>query len=351
MSKKPPLFQTVVALNYLPFALTLAESLHKQIPVSRLCVLITDATSSLLARVRHEFGPEIEFIGCDDLGQQALGNAREYYSILEFNSACKVLALDYQIRVRGELECYFIDPDMLVLGDFCELARTQGRDIVVTPHAMRPYPDDGQLPTDTELAAAGYVNGGFIYVRNSKRANEVLSWLVRQTRYGWFVAPEYGMYADQHWLSMSLFVFEEAVGLLRSPAINIAYWNLHERPLSDTGNEIWVCGDARQRALLFHFSGFSVPSGGHLTKHAHRRFDMETQRAIANLIDRYEGLLNSHQQRVASSAIHGDLKFSRAPLAVRMKRAQVLWGHRFLEFAPPTGRFSRLGKALDRLLS
>jgi hypothetical protein len=240
---------------------------------------------------------------------------------------------------------------MFAFGDFCELARAHGRDIVVTPHATRPYPDDGELPTDTELAASGYVNGGFIYVRNSKPSVAVLDWLIRQTRYRWFVAPTFGMYADQHWLSMLLFLFEETAGLLRNSAVNIAYWNLHERPLHDVGDMIMVGADVPQRALLFHFSGFPTPSGGRLSKHSRRRFDAATERALAGLIKTYEQLLNTERDRVARAGVSGDLGFSQKPLTARMRLAQTHWGNRLTEFAPTAGRFSRLGNALDRLLS
>jgi hypothetical protein len=346
-----PLLQTVAGVNYLPSVLVLASTVHESMPAARLCVLVTDATPAVLKPIRDQFGSSIEFICCDDLGIAMLEHARRYYTILEFNSACKVLALDYQIRVRGEPECFFIDPDMFVLDDFSELARAHGRDIVVTPHATRPYPDDGELPIDTELAASGYVNGGFIYVRNSKPSFAVLDWLVRQTRYSWFVAPTFGMYADQHWLSMLLFIFEGTVGLLRNPAINIAYWNLHERPLHDVGDAIMVGTDVCQRALLFHFSGFATPSRGRLSKHSDRRFDPGTERALVRLINTYEQLLTTQRDRVVRTGISGDLGFSRKSLTARMKVAQAYWGNQFTEFAPMAGRLSRLSKVLDRLLS
>jgi len=346
-----PLLQTVAAVNYLPFVLVLARSLRESMPAARLCVLVTDVTSAVLKEISDQFGRDIEFICCDDLGFEMIARLRQYYTILEFNSACKVLALDYQIRVRCEPECFFIDPDMFVLGDFTELARARDRDIVVTPHITQPYPEDGELPVNTEMAASGYVNGGFIFVKNSKSSIAVLDWLVRQTRYNWFVAPSFGMYADQQWLSMLLFVFEETTGLLRDSAVNIAYWNLHERQLGNVGGTIMVGANEQKPALLFHFSGFSTPHNGRLSKHSQRCFDKGTEQVLAGLINSYERLLNAERDRFADTGLSGDLGFSRKSLKVRMKMAQQYWGNQFIECGLGTGGFGRVGKALNRLLS
>jgi len=351
MALVSPLLQTVAAVNYLPFVLVLARTLHESMPAARLCVLVTDVTPTVLKDIRDQFGPVIEFICCDDLGFEMIEQFRQYYTILEFNSACKVLALDYQIRVRGEPECFFIDPDMFVLGDFTDLVRAQNRDIVVTPHITKPYPDDGEFPVNAEMAASGFVNGGFIYVRNSEPSMVILDWLVRQTRYNWFVAPSFGMYADQHWLSMLLFVFEETTGLLRDSTVNIAYWNLHERQLSNVDDTIMVGENEQQPALLFHFSGFTTPNDGRLSKHSRRRFDTETEHVIAGLINNYKLRLRLDRQLLARTSISGNLGFANKPLQVRMKIAQEYWGNHFTEFGMGTGRFGRLGMALDRLLS
>ncbi len=112
-----------------------------------------------------------------------------------------------------------------------------------------------------------------------------------------------------------------------------------------------MVGAGGQPPLLFHFSGFSVPSDGRLSKHSRRRFDVATEQVLAKLINKYEQLLNVERERVAGMGISGDLSFSRGSLISRMKRAQKYWGNQFIEFGPTTGHSSRLGKALDRLLS
>lgn len=342
-----PLFLTVASVNYLPFVRVLAESLQKEIPTARLSVLITDVSRNLLSKIAEKFGrPGMEFMCCEDLGAEFVVAMRDYYSILEFNSACKALGLYHHIIRRDEAECFFIDPDMYVTGDFVAAARTAGPDIVLTRHSYQPYPDDGELPSEKELALSGHANGGFIYVRKSAESMKALEWLMQQTRYNWFVAPTYGMYADQHWLAALPHFFQGTAGFLANTGVNIAYWNLHERPLRYKEGVIYA---GEVPALLFHFSGFSVPSGGKLSRHSNRKFDATTEKMLAELIPLYEKLLIREQTYLKETGLEGDLRFSAQALPVRLKAAASRWGYRYAELAPVSGFFSRIGKILDRI--
>jgi hypothetical protein len=345
-----PLIQTISAVNYLPFVFVMCETLQKQMPSARLCILLTDVSRRVLDQIRETYGQFAELICCDDLGFDGIEPMRKYYSVLEFSSACKVLALDYQLRTRGERECIFIDPDTMVFGDFSVPARALGSEIAVTPHTSRPYPEDGELPTATELVATGYVNGGFIYAKNSQCTLEILGWLVSQTRHNWFIAPTFGLYGDQHWLSLLLLFFRDAVRLLRHPGVNVAYWNLHERPIRQAGTKLMVGEDLEYQLLLFHFSGFCSPSNGRLTRHSNRRFDVKTEQILKSLIAEYDQALKRERKRTAITSIKADHCFSRRPLLKRMKIAEKCWGVRFVEVARPPGRFGRLGGLMDRLL-
>lgn len=346
--RKTPLFLTVASVNYLPFVRVLAASLLREIPGARLSVLITDVTPGLLPRLAEKFGCSgVEFICCADIGVDFLEAMRGYYSILEFNSACKALGLYHHIVRKQEEECFFIDPDMYVTGDFVTPARAAGFDVVITPHTYQSFPDDGELPNEKELALSGYANGGFIYVRRSAGSIKALEWLKGQTRYSWFVAPTYGMYADQHWLDALPNFFAGTAGFLNNRGVNIAYWNLHDRPLSQ--KDKLYAGD--QPAALFHFSGFSVPSGGKLSRHSNRKFDAGTEKILAELIGCYEGLLTAEQRAVKEAGIKGDLGFSAKGLAGRLKAAAALRGQDYKELAPPSGLFGRLAKILDQIIS
>jgi hypothetical protein len=337
------LFQTVTAVNYLPVTLVFARLLRQHIPGARLCILVTDVSQAKLDDIRTHWGDLASFIGCDDLGIPAIADMRRYYSIFEFCSACKVLALGYQLIAKNEPECCFIDPDMLVMGDFTPEIRETNKDIAVTYHTTAPYPADGQSPTELELVASGAINGGLLYMRRSPQSLEALNWLIAQTRHNWFVAPAYGMFGDQHWLGFLPQFFGNITAILQSPAINIAYWNLHERPLREAGG-VLTARDVP--AKLFHFSGFPQ-SSQRLSKHSNRIFDAQTEGCLTTLIARYRDAIATEQ---AAAKLAGDLAFSRQALHARMKLAETLCGHRFAPLPTYGGRFARLGAAIDRLL-
>jgi hypothetical protein len=345
-----PLFVTVAAVNYLAFVLTLERSLRRHMAGSRLYALITDASPMLLERIRGKFGSRIEFIGTHNVDGAELDSMRNYYSILEFNSACKIWALDHVLKTEQNRDCIFLDPDTYVLNSIDAAPAANSFDIALTAHALHPYPNDGELPSELELALAGHINGGFIQARNTPESRMMIEWLLPHTRFNWFVAPTYGMYADQQWLGLLPLFFDKSAGLLKDPGVNIAYWNLHERPLRSINGQITVVGGADTHpARLFHFSGFSAPSNGRLTLHSNRRFEQTTEIVLGELMNAYEQDLGDQVNAVRPMNLSGDLGFSSKPLITRMKLAQHRWGIHHRELDPP-GPLGRLARKLDGFL-
>ena len=344
------LFQTVTAVNYLPMALVLASTLKQHITGARLSILVTDASPYVIVQIREKFSGVADFICCDDLLVENLVVMRSYYSVLEFSSACKILALDYQLRKRGENACYFIDPDMVVMGDFTKFTEEMDQDIVLTYHTLKPYPQDGHLPNELELVVSGTINGGFIYMRNSKRVLEALDWLIEQINYRWFVAPAYGMYGDQHWLGFLLQFFGDITSVLHLPNINIAYWNLHSSLLREEDGKFFLGDDDKFPALLFHFSGFSNTGELKLSRHSQRKFDSTTEASIMKLVQKYRQDIATEKSRVVNSAISGDLGFSSQPLHKRMGIASQIYSYSFIEVTQPVGQFAEIGNIIDRWL-
>jgi hypothetical protein len=136
----------------------------------------------------------------------------------------------------------------------------------------------------------------------------------------WFVAPKVGLYADQLWLSMLPYVFENAVSLIMDPGINVAYWNLHERQIGATtkGELVLKSGET---VKLIHFSGFDCGGKG-LSKHTTRSLDQDTHEAMAGVIEKYRNDLVGAQQ--SYSKIDSRMKFARGPLFFRMKLAKII---------------------------
>jgi hypothetical protein len=294
-----------------------AQRVH---PELRPTLLVADVSRSALKPVRDALGPDVDLLCCDDLGFDFLPDMRTYYGPLEFCSALKVLGSAHVLR--NEDACLFLDPDMLILESLRESVLGCPGDIVVSAHTFAPYPADGAVPDDLEMCLAGHVNGGVFLTRRSANGTPALDWLVARTRYQWFVATGLGMYADQQWFSSLFYYFREHTRLIEDRGVNVAYWNLHERPLREENGRVLLASGEPLR--LMHFSGFSSPSGGALSKHSHRRFDTGTEAALAQLIQSYEAELIDAKSRLGY--LHGDLKFCRDSLPARLRRAAKRWG-------------------------
>lgn len=312
---------TVATTNYLYQANVLFSYAKRVHPELRPTVLVADVSKSALRPVRHAFGSEVDVLCCDDLGLDFLKAMRSYYTVLEFCSALKVLGLVHILQ--QEDHCLFLDPDMMVLDSLREPVLDQPGEMVVCCHTFAPYPKDGAAPNDLELCWTGQINGGVLLTRNGPQGTPALDWLVDKTRNRWFIAPERGMYADQQWFSALPYFFRERTTLVSDRGVNVAYWNLHERPLRrDTTGTIVTLAEGGALRLM-HFSGFTIPSKGQLSKHSIRRFDPETEEILVDMVAEYEEALLVSRTRF--DHLRGDLGFSNLPLDRRMQIAADYW--------------------------
>jgi hypothetical protein len=237
---------------------------------------------------------------------------------------------------------------MYLFGDVHELVKDCPKDLMLTPHSTTAYPDDGEVPNNLEFVQAGHINGGIVYVKKSSETVAALEWLVQQTKCKWFVAPRSGMYGDQQWLSLFPIFFNDITHVSMNPAVNIAYWNLHGRRLSEQSDRFLV--NDGLPALLFHFSGFNIPSGGMLSKHSNRRFDDTTESVIAKLVPMYENLLLQSRQHYKTLGLIAEFKFATTPLGIRMSQASKLWDFNSVYIDDTKGFFARAGRYLDRMI-
>ena len=311
---------SVVTVSYLYQAEVLFASLRRVHPEFRLALILADCSGAMLMTIRANINPDVEIFCCEDLDIKFVNIMREYYDPLEFCSALKVIGMKYFLEV--EEKCLFLDPDILVLERFDRALSDVNTEISMCSHSFSPYPDDGQLPNDLELCLTGHINGGILFAKRVTKGTQALDWLASKATFQWFVAPQYGMYADQQWLSALSYFYSDSVTLIRDKGINVAYWNLHERPLRMVNeNTINVCNETSLK--LFHFSGFSSLSPN-LTIHSTRTFDFETERALGSLIKSYRNNLNQALQKY--EGLSGDLGFSKLSLKTKLKLAERHWG-------------------------
>jgi hypothetical protein len=163
---------------------------------------------------------------------------------------------------------FYFDSDIYFFGDLALLDSELGdANILLTPHYLKPYPDDGFAPNDLTLLRSGVFNAGFIGVKSGAESERFLRWWQNRTlRFG-RNDPDNGMCGDQKWLDLVPVLFEN-VKICRHSGFNVAYWNLDERRLVSVDGTYMCENDT---LVFFHFSGFD-PSEHHMvvSKHQNR---------------------------------------------------------------------------------
>jgi hypothetical protein len=242
---------TILAQNYLPKAVTLADSLRRHHPEAELVVLLIDV-------LRDEDLPDVP--GVRVVSTEALGiperqvlRLATIYNLVEFATAVKPL-LFLQLLKDAEQAAY-LDPDTYVTAPMVELpvdlAGTEGG-ILLTPHYLAPTGEDGELG-EGHLLHVGVYNLGFCAV--DRRAAAFLDWWWGHLEWECLWDPMAGLFVDQKWVDLGANFF--AAGNWRHPGYNVSIANLHERPIAsdDHGYYIASTGD---RLRLFHFHAFDT---------------------------------------------------------------------------------------------
>src|SRR5215211_4668006 len=131
---------TTVALNYLPFARTLAEAWNQHQPTDPFYVLIVDGTP------HDSEGQPFKTVTPNDIGIEAreLLIQMGMYGPLEMSTALKPALLSLLLE-RGHEAALFVDPDSYIFSPLDDLAAASlNHGVALTPHVTTPYPDDGK---------------------------------------------------------------------------------------------------------------------------------------------------------------------------------------------------------------
>jgi glycosyltransferase involved in cell wall biosynthesis len=279
---------TIIAGNYLAAARVLADSLFEQHPDASLTVLVVDDEQHNIAPA-DELDRRIDWWRLADLG---IGPAEIHrlagiYDVTELSTAVKPLFLQRLVRGR-ESAVIYLDPDIRVFGSLAYVSQLADQhDLVLTPHMTRPVPEDGRGIDALFVLAAGVYNLGFVAVAPTAAA--CLDWWWRQTRRRALNDPQQQMFTDQRWADYLPSLFRHH--LLKDPGYNVAYWNLHERPLTRVHARLL----ARNLPLrFFHFSGFDARTPWLLSRHQGEqpRILLSEQPLVAALCADYSAALD-----------------------------------------------------------
>lgn len=286
-------FVTVCTVNHLPFTRTLIESIRRHHGAVPILVTVVDA-------------PTRDAVMLDRAivltGRDVLTSDFDFFALKfdpsELCCVAKPCTIDYLLRHAPARRVVYIDSDVYLFAPLdAMLAKLYSADFVVTPHTFAPLPFPERFwerPSLGMLAGAGVFNAGmFAMRRGSDSERFIATWKFLCTSPGAFVKSQVAQF-EQHafnWISC----FAESFVVLRDPAYNVAYWNLHDRSLRVTdgegGEAQWLVDG--EPLVAYHFSGYSPAAPFVLSCHQ-TRYDVYWLPAVARLVDFYRSRLEAN---------------------------------------------------------
>jgi hypothetical protein len=241
---------TILSGNYLPKALTLAGSLERHHPGTRLTVLVIDALSD----DQLPEAPGVRLVSLSFLGlpERDVLQLATIYGLVEFATAVKPVLLT---RLLEETEqAAYLDPDTYLTSPMTELPvdlRASEHGILLTPHFLEPVGSEGML-SEGHLLNVGVYNLGFCAV--DRRAQDFLDWWWGHLETECLWEPLSGLFVDQKWVDIGAVLFHATAW--QHPGYNVSVANLHERPIVRDDTGFYSIATNGQPLRLFHFHAF-----------------------------------------------------------------------------------------------
>ena len=278
-NKKKRAIVSICSNNYFPYVRILFDSAQKHHPEVDLFLCLADEI-----RTDVQLGiAGVEIIPAAELGIENFPDFAFRYDIMEFNTAVKPFVMRHLIQVKGYREVVYLDPDIELFAPMNSVfaAFEAGADFVLTPHLTAPA-EFADFPNDVGIMKAGIYNLGFIALNNSSSAIAFLQWWERKLRFQCINQQDQGVFVDQKFVDL-LPAFHENVTILRDHTLNVAYWNLDQRQLSQTETG-WLVDD--KPLVFFHFSGIELNQPQRLSKYT-ERFNGDLAAPLQAIINHY----------------------------------------------------------------
>ena len=302
---------TIVSRNYGAQAACLMESLGRAEPGVRRVVVTTDGPIAFQ-------DPGIRTIDAATLVPDFAAMCA-YYDALELNTAVKPHAFKALLAEEGVSAGAYLDPDIWVYRplDMVREGLTRAP-LALTPHTTRPLLGQAN-PNDHVILTSGAYNLGFMAARAEPQIVALLDWWAEKLRFDCRVDFANGLFTDQKWMDLAP-GFVSDLALLRSPSLNLAYWNLEGRDVAGPQGGWSVDGEP---LTFFHFSGFDPARPELLSKHQDR-IRVQPGSPLAALMKDYAGALLRNGHSEASAIPYGHRNFpSGKPIAKDTRRRML----------------------------
>lgn len=255
---------TIASANYLAYVRTLHASLISAQPDAVFYLFLVDEITDAQITEALPFA----VVEARDIGVPCFFDMAYRYSIMELNTAVKPFCIEHLIDEHQHQRVIYLDPDIFVLNDLTAVhdAFDDGAELVLTPHALAPL-NDGRHPDDRAIMQTGAYNLGFGAFSNTPEVRQLLRWWAEHLRTRCVVDLANGLFVDQKFMDYAP-ALVGATKILRDPGYNAAYWNLHEREISYSGEKGWQANG--MPLAFFHFSGIDPNDPSVFSRHQNR---------------------------------------------------------------------------------
>lgn len=302
---------TIVSRNYAAQAATLMESLAVHEPTARRVVVATDGPIPQLERLA-------EVIDAREMGAPYAAMS-VYYDALELNTAVKPYVFRRFLTEPGVASATYLDPDIVVFRPLDAVRAGLGEaQLALTPHLTRPLLGSA-MPNDHAILKSGSFNLGFCAARAEPKVVDLMSWWADRCEFDCRVDLKNGLFTDQRWMDLSP-GFVDRLAILRTPTLNLAYWNLEGRTLARSPAGWTVDGEP---LAFFHFSGFDPARPDVLSKHQDR-VRVAPGSPLAELLADYAAAMLRNGHETSRAIPYAHLKFPSGRLITPAQRRRAL---------------------------
>jgi len=278
-------FFTICSNNYLAQATVLGNSLKQFHPTASFLIILVDEKNDSINYQAIPF--EILPVATIEPGLREL---LIKYDIIELNTCVKPRVVEYLFQERDADTVVYLDPDIQLFEKLTELeSALQKHLIILTPHIYTPIPIDDKKPSENTFLNYGLYNLGFIALRNGNETMRFVSWWKEHTYKQGFFNVKDGLFVDQLPINLVPLFFKE-VYILQHFGYNMAPWNLHERYLTQQGDQYLI--NDKDRLKFFHFSSFRF-DGNELPLHHYDRFRLKDRPDLHAIYGAYNQALKT----------------------------------------------------------
>ena len=248
---------TSAAFNYIPKVRMLFQSLRAHHPEFVLHLALAD---KLHPEIDLSSEPFDEVMPLDELDIPNVTGWAFCHQIVELATAIKPFALQKLLAREDCEQVLYMDPDTVAFSRLDDVLQSlSNHSVVLTPHLTSPETTiEGVMDNEISCLKHGVYNLGFVGVRSDDEGRRFAKWWGDRIYSFCRDDIKNGLFTDQRWIDLVPAFFEN-VGILKSPRLNVATWNLRTRLFQGSLEEGFSVDGFPLG--FYHFTGFD--SGAH----------------------------------------------------------------------------------------